>query len=111
MKVTETGGYEQEMSVCHDCRIRRLVRPLVNTGTAEFLTSLPRKTEWDAADIVIRHIDSNAVSKSKPIITYSRSNGSRKSTRLQQIKEVGKRRHITVRKSTTVKEIKIMVGV
>ena len=78
------------------------------TKISDFTT---RKTEWDTADIVIRHIDPNATSKNKPTVTYGRANGSRQSKRLRPIKEDGKRRHITVTKSTTVKEIKIMVGV
>jgi len=58
---------------------------------------------------VIRHIDPNATSKIKAVVTYGRSNGVRQSKRLRPIKEDGKRRHITVSKSTTVKDIKIMV--
>jgi hypothetical protein len=70
-----------------------------------------RKTEWDTADIMIRHIDPNATSKRNPLVTYGRANGQRQSQRLRQIKDDGKRRHITVRKSSTVKEIKLMVGI
>jgi hypothetical protein len=107
-KLTDTGGYQQDITVCQECRIRRsvilldLIKPILISLTH-------RKTEWDTADIVIRHIDSNAA-KNKPLVTYGRTNGKRQSQRIRQIKE-GKRRNITVRKSTTVKGIKLMVRI
>ena len=70
-----------------------------------------RKNEWDSTDIIIRLSGPKGSSDSKtaPIKTYSRTNGSRQSRRLRQIKEHGERRRINVQKSTTVKDMKIMV--
>ena len=74
-----------------------------------------RKNEWDSTDIIIRFSGPKGSSDSKiipnkPIKTYSRTNGSRQSRRLRQIKEHGERRSINVQKSTTVKDMKIMVS-
>jgi hypothetical protein len=70
------------------------------------LISHQRKTEWEMADVVIR-LDGRPIKQ--PIITYH-TNGARQSQRLRQINEDGKRRLITVRKSSTVKDIKILVS-
>lgn len=79
------------------------------------LTLCDRKNEWDTTDIIIRFSGPKGSSDSKttpnkPIKTYSRTNGSRQSRRLRQIKEHGERRRINVQKSTTVKDMKIMVS-
>jgi len=85
--------------------------PSYNTATDD-LINIIRLTEWDSADIVIRLSGRNETLKStsnpKPV-TYGRTNGSRQSKRLRQNKEYKQRRVITVSKSTTVKDIKIMV--
>ncbi|KAF8798163.1 cysteine proteinase [Phlegmacium glaucopus] len=88
--------YDHEISVCTDCRMKR-------------------KSEWDSTDIIIRFSGPKGASDSKTrpnkaITTYSRTNGARQSRRLRQIKEYGERRRINVGKSTTVKEMKIMVN-
>lgn len=81
----------------------------------EFI-SRARKSEWDSTDIIVRFSglkgssDSKTKPDNKPIATYSRANGARQSRRLRQIKEYGERRRINVKKSTTVKELKIMVS-
>ena len=74
-----------------------------------------RRNEWDTTDIIIRFSGpkgspDSKTTPNKPIKTYSRTNGSRQSRRLRQVKEHGERRRINVQKSTTVKDMKIMVS-
>lgn len=76
-----------------------------------------RKTDWDNAEIIVRFCDSKTrtsnvkvPSQRKPITTYSCNAGVRQSKRLRQIKEHGERRRFSVSKSTSLKEIKIMVS-
>ncbi|KAF8911983.1 hypothetical protein CPB84DRAFT_1760942 [Gymnopilus junonius] len=91
------GGYVHAIPVCEDCRMKR-------------------KSEWETADIVIRLClpegskPFNSQSPLKSTKGHSRSNATRQSKRLRQVKEHGQRRRITVSKSTTVKEIKIMAS-
>ncbi|TFK42426.1 hypothetical protein BDQ12DRAFT_644097 [Crucibulum laeve] len=88
--------YKHEIPVCEDCRVKR-------------------KSDWDSADIVIRLCGPKNsstepdLSLHKALITYSRKAGARQSKRLRQIKELGERRRLRVSKSTTVKEIKVMI--
>jgi len=114
--------YDHEISVCTECRTRRYLNlspfyaSCFHLLTSSInLATCARKTEWDSTDIVIRFSGSKGSSDSKarpnkPIATYSRTNGARQSRRLRQIKEYGERRKIIVKKSTTVKEMKIMVS-
>ncbi|RDB21476.1 Ubiquitin carboxyl-terminal hydrolase 48 [Hypsizygus marmoreus] len=72
---------------------------------------LKRKTDWTSADITIRlagQPKKEKESKTTSLLTYSTS-GARQSKRLRQIKELGEKRRLTISKSTTVKQIKIMV--
>ncbi|KDR73501.1 hypothetical protein GALMADRAFT_72029 [Galerina marginata CBS 339.88] len=95
---SDQGGvkYGHNILVCEGCRMKR-------------------KTEWETADIII-HLcgpegshSSRPDSRQKPVVTYGRGNGARQSKRLRQIKEHGERRRVSVSKTTTVKDIKILV--
>ncbi|KAJ3510286.1 hypothetical protein NLJ89_g4765 [Agrocybe chaxingu] len=85
--------YDHDVLVCAECRVKRL-------------------TEWDTADIVVRlfHGNGNTNAVKKPLGGYGRINGSRQSKRLRQTHEHGKRRILTVSKTSTVKEIKVIIN-
>jgi ubiquitin carboxyl-terminal hydrolase 48 len=87
------GGYDADTPVCFDCRVKR-------------------KSEWETADILI-HLcgpegQASTQPKAAPVYTYV--SGARQSKRLRQIKDHGERRRITVAKSTTVRDIKVMAN-
>lgn len=93
----EEVNYGHSILVCSDCRLKR-------------------KTDWDNAEIIVRFCGSKTEtsnikvpSQRKPITTYSCNAGVRQSKRLRQIKEHGERRRFPVSKSTSLKEIKIMI--
>ncbi|KAF9526995.1 cysteine proteinase [Crepidotus variabilis] len=88
----DSDGYNHDIPVCADCRLRR-------------------KTEWDTADIVIRMSIPNgsSTSKQKGLVTYGRVNGARQSRRLRSLKERGEQRVISVCKASSVKDIKVVV--
>jgi len=71
-----------------------------------------RKTNWETTDIIVRLSDGDNTSKEdrKPA-TYSRKNGARQSKRLRQVRENGEKRRLTITRSMSVKEIKIMVSI
>ncbi|KAF5380840.1 hypothetical protein D9615_004069 [Tricholomella constricta] len=86
--------YTHEVPVCTECRLKW-------------------KSDWTSAEIIIRM--GGAKPKLKPendskkgLQTYSKA-GARQSKRLRQIKELGEKRRLTISKSTTVKEIKVMI--
>lgn len=73
-----------------------------------------RKSDWITTDITLRLLKTRGSQKDQEIqdtlVTYThRANGARQSKRLRQTKSQEERRKITVKKSTTVKDIKIMV--
>ncbi|KAI0780996.1 cysteine proteinase, partial [Trametes elegans] len=107
--IENTGGrYTHELAVCADCRLRR-------------------RTSFDMTDLTIRVLGSNdptptpetyseePVQATKPVqttlLTYSKrqNEGQRKSKRIRQVREHGKRRKITITKAMTVKDLKVMV--
>ncbi|TRM62650.1 hypothetical protein BD626DRAFT_548499 [Schizophyllum amplum] len=63
------------------------------------------KSDWQSTEITIRQGDPD---KAKPTTTQ-KTGGSRQSKRLRSVKEHGERRKMTVTKSMTVKELKIMI--
>ncbi|GLB34824.1 putative cysteine proteinase [Lyophyllum shimeji] len=83
--------YRHEVPLCADCRLKW-------------------KTEWTSTEIIIRTAGTEAKEKDskKILITYSKT-GPRQSRRLREIKEHGAKRRLTISKSSTVKEIKVMV--
>ncbi|KAF8077825.1 hypothetical protein FPV67DRAFT_1557276 [Lyophyllum atratum] len=84
--------YSHEVLICASCRLKR-------------------KTEWTSAEIIIRTGGTkpkHEKDSKKSLITYSKT-GPRQSRRLRQLKEHGEKRRLTISKSTTVKEIKVMV--
>ncbi|KAG6918120.1 hypothetical protein DXG01_016308 [Tephrocybe rancida] len=70
------------------------------------------KTVWTSTQIIIRlggtKPKAREVKDSEKGATYT-SSGARQSRRLRQLKELGEKRRFTISKSTTVKEIKVMV--
>ncbi|KAI0664864.1 cysteine proteinase [Cubamyces menziesii] len=103
------GKYTHELAVCADCRLQR-------------------RTSFDMTEITIRVLGPNdpiptpqtynqePIQPSKPVqttlTTYSKrqNEGHRKSKRIRQVKEYGKRRKITITKAMSVKELKIMLN-
>ncbi|KAJ6623503.1 hypothetical protein B0H10DRAFT_2010118 [Mycena sp. CBHHK59/15] len=94
VRKSDDTHYVHEVAVCTGCRHER-------------------KTNWVTTEIIIRKGKRNPAGKqdsesskqgSEPV-TYM--GGARQSKRLRQAKEVGMRRKLTVKKSTTVKEIKV----
>ncbi|CAA7271556.1 unnamed protein product [Cyclocybe aegerita] len=85
--------YDHDVPVCAECRLKR-------------------RTEWDTADVVIRLFNGNGNTNAvkKPLGGYGLTNGSRQSKRLRQAHEHGKRRILTVSKTSTIKEIKVMIN-
>ncbi|KAG5647280.1 hypothetical protein DXG03_000816 [Asterophora parasitica] len=85
--------YIHEILICAECRFKQ-------------------KTDWTTAEITIRIGGSKPPTQEKPskkgLKTYAKA-GARQSNRLRQIKELGEKRRLTVSKSTTVKELKIMI--
>lgn len=65
-----------------------------------------RKTGWTTTDIIIRlHGVKQDPNTLKPN-TYSSKSGVRRSSRLRETKE----RRLTISKSTTIRDVKVMVG-
>ncbi|KAI9064377.1 cysteine proteinase [Trametes sanguinea] len=103
------GKYVHERAVCADCRLKR-------------------RTSFDMTEITIRILgpndpiptaqtrDDEPVQVPKPIqttlTTYSKSQneGLRKSKRIRQVREYGKRRKITITKAMSVKDLKVMLN-
>ncbi|KAG6860930.1 hypothetical protein C0995_005885 [Termitomyces sp. Mi166 len=84
--------YTHNPVVCVDCRMRR-------------------RKEWTSTHLTIRlrgTSQGQELEGSKKGAVYS-SSGARQSRRLRQIRELGEKRRFTVSKSTTIKEIKVMV--
>ncbi|KAI0670438.1 cysteine proteinase [Trametes maxima] len=110
--VENSGGkYTHERQVCADCRFRR-------------------RTTFDMTEITIRVLGPNdpaptpqtyneepaqpakpAQSTQTTLLTYSKrqTEGYRKSRRIRQVREHGKRRKVTITKATTVKDLKVML--
>lgn len=84
--------YHHEIPVCAECYLKR-------------------KTEWTCTEIVVRTVGTNPKQNKdtkKTSVTYSKT-GSRQSRRLREMKEHGEKRRLTISKSTTMKEIKVML--
>ena len=92
--------------------LRRLstqkVRIILSYGISKSNTrDLLRKLEWVSTDIIVQLLR-KASSSHRPMVTYSNKNGTRHSKRLCQTRENEKRK-FTVRKKTTIKDIKMKV--
>ncbi|KAI0362032.1 cysteine proteinase [Trametes cingulata] len=103
------GKYTHELAVCADCRLQR-------------------RTSFDMTEITIRVLgpkdpirtadsySEEPLQPTKPVqttlLTYSKrqNEGYRKSRRIRQAKEYGKRRKITITKAMTVKDLKVMLN-
>lgn len=104
--------FRHDIPICEECHTRRsvIVEPdLDPSAPHNLLTSHQRKTEWETADIVIRLDDPNGRPRKQSIVTYQ-TNGVRQSRRLRQINEDGKRKLVTVTRSSTLKDIKVLVS-
>ncbi|KAI0374832.1 cysteine proteinase [Pilatotrama ljubarskyi] len=110
ISIENSGGkYAHELAVCADCRIQR-------------------RTSFDMTEITIRVLgpkdpiptadsySEEPLQPTKPVqttlLTYSKrqNEGYRKSRRIRQVKEYGKRRKITITKAMTVKDLKVMLN-
>ncbi|KAF5330471.1 hypothetical protein D9619_005916 [Psilocybe cf. subviscida] len=91
----EGGGYSHDVAVCKECRMKK-------------------KSDWITADITIRFLRSNGQknrgNQDMPVTYAHRGYGARQSKRLRQTKSLEERRKISVNKSTTVKDLKIMAN-
>ncbi|KAJ7709699.1 hypothetical protein B0H17DRAFT_999051 [Mycena rosella] len=91
---SNNSHYTHEVAICTGCRQER-------------------KTNWDTTDITVRMARRGRGSKSSDSASSSRNRsepityGARQSKRLQQAKETGVTKKLTVHKSMTVKEIKV----
>ncbi|CDO68332.1 hypothetical protein BN946_scf184799.g59 [Trametes cinnabarina] len=103
------GKYTHELGICADCRLKR-------------------RTSFDMTEITIRILRPNdpiptaqtyseePLQPTKPLqttlLTYSKrhNEGHRKSKRIRQVKEYGKRRKITITKAMSVKDLKVMLN-
>lgn len=76
------------------------------------LPAVPRKRDWESTDITIRFGKGTKPDAGGDSISRDpapKMSGARQSKRLRQVKQDGERRKVTISKSTTVKDIKIMV--
>ncbi|KAL7283349.1 hypothetical protein ACG7TL_002778 [Trametes sanguinea] len=103
------GKFVHELAVCADCRLKR-------------------RTSFEMTEITVRILgpndpiptaqtrDDEPVQVPKPVqttlTTYSKrhNEGHRKSKRIRQVREYGKRRKITITKAMSVKELKVMLN-
>ncbi|THU87228.1 cysteine proteinase [Dendrothele bispora CBS 962.96] len=79
-----------EPPVCNDCRYQR-------------------KTEWDSTEVIVRLSNGKTASRDGGPTTYKRHNGARQSRRLREVRENGEKRRLTITKSMSVKEIKVLI--
>ncbi|KAI0637029.1 cysteine proteinase [Trametes polyzona] len=108
--VENSGGkYAHELAVCTGCRLRR-------------------RTSFDMTEITVRVLGPNdpiptaetyteelpppTKSVQTTLLTYSKrqAEGHRKSKRIRQTREYGKRRKVTITKAMTVKDLKVMLN-
>ncbi|KAF5373699.1 hypothetical protein D9758_000662 [Tetrapyrgos nigripes] len=89
---TDEPKFFYEPPICEGCRTKR-------------------KLNWDATAITVCLLNGNAsaVPKNGHSATHLRNNGTRQSRRLRQVRENGEKRRLNVTRSTTVKEIKVMI--
>ncbi|KAG7447960.1 cysteine proteinase [Guyanagaster necrorhizus] len=94
--VKESGSsarFVHDIPVCNPCRQKR-------------------KRDWESTDITIRFGKGSKPDAGGDSISQDpapKMSGARQSKRLRQVKEHGERRKVTISKSTTVKDIKVML--
>ncbi|OBZ75519.1 Ubiquitin carboxyl-terminal hydrolase 48 [Grifola frondosa] len=108
--VENTGvKMEHELPVCDECRQKRRSTYEMTEITVRVLgpsDPIPSTDSYREEPSQPRHI-----SPQPTLLTYGsrKAGGLRKSHRIRQVKEPGKRRRVTITKAMTVKELKVML--
>ncbi|KAM5535206.1 hypothetical protein V8D89_011142 [Ganoderma adspersum] len=105
------GKYLHELGVCSDCRLKRRTSFDMTEITLRVLgPSDPTPTPQNYSDELPSRSPAKPVQSTLTTYSKRQNEGSRKSKRIRQVREYGKRRKITITKGMSVKELKVMLN-
>ncbi|TBU50715.1 cysteine proteinase [Dichomitus squalens] len=110
--IENTGGkYIHDLPVCLDCRLKRRTSFEMTEVTIRVLgPSDPTPTPQNYSDEPLPHSPTKPVQTTLHKYGKRQNEGSRKSKRIRQVREYGKRRRITITKAMSVKELRVMLS-